>query len=457
MSALAARRANFFRGTRQFAGDVAPEAAVPRVQDIAGSGTIAEREKSELVERHLAALEATLPPMSLSQADRDVIRARAMLGPSNASAILVSVMQAVAAVRPPLQQHAVNYYSSATGADAKQAEGLIAAGGRGGDAAYRRGIQARELRERASVGDGIAGLSRISTSSFGLDGNGSLSGMSTQLYRQHFQSYYGASPQGQFTATRVAGILGRNEGLSGEALVARTKEVARDTRDRLGLDTNVYAPKVANIGKKYSDQIIANKANLDQAREAHKRGDTAAAEQHERRFLDERKRQEERARREDPSKLGDVAGVYNGLIVEAMRNGWVPSDKNAGEVFRSVIQSRDPEARKRVDEMLAAAKQSPGGATMVEKLKPIINEEQKAAAARAISETRAAEVDKKVAGVATDIDSLAGPEVGADKEQTAPAPAGQNDKQQAASAPAADKKATAAAPAKKPGAPAAAS
>lgn len=454
MSSPAARRANFFRGTRQLAGDLGSDATAPKVQEIAGGGTIAEREKSELVERHLAAFEATLPPSALSPGDKDRIRARAMLGPSSTSAILASVMQAVAEIKPTLRPAAVNYYSSAATTDAKLPDGLAGPSGRGGDAAYLRGILARELRERASGGDGIAGLSRVSTSNFGLDGNGSLSGMSTQLYRQHFQSDYGASPQGQFTASRVAGILGRNEGLSGEALVARTKEVARDTRDRLGLDTNIYAPKVANIGKKYSDPIIANKANLDQAREAHKRGDVAAAEQHERRFLDERKRQEERARREDPSKLGDVAGVYNGIIVEAMRNGWVPTSKNAEEVLKSVIRSDDPDAKKRVAEIIEAAKKSAEGAAMVEKIQPMINEEQRSATARATSETRqvvqetrAAVVERKVTDVASDIDNLA----------STPAPPTGADKQQAAPTPVADKKTAAAAPAKKPAAPAAGS
>ena len=134
-------------------------------------------------------------------------------------------MQAVAAVRPPLQPAAVNYYSSAAGVDAKQAEGLLAAGARGGEAAYLRGVIGRELgRDRSSASDyGLAGLSRVSAAGFGLGSDGSISGMSTQFYQPNFQSLYWASPQGQFTASRVAGILGRNEVLSGEALVARTK------------------------------------------------------------------------------------------------------------------------------------------------------------------------------------------------------------------------------------------
>lgn len=410
MGTLATRRTSMFRERRETLPPPT-ELAGQRPADLVGSGTIAEREKSELIERHISAFEATLPAGALSAGDKDLIRSRAMLGPSNASAILTSVMQAVAVIKPAHHNAAVNYYSSAAGPDAKLPDGLGGSGYRAGEAAFLRSLQAAQLSRGSD--SSLGGLARLSASGFGLSSDGNLSGMSTQFYRQNFQSYYGSSPQGQFTASRVAGILGRNEGLSGEALVARTKEVARDTRDRLGLDTNIYAPKVANIGKKYSDPIIQNKKNLDEAREAHKRGDTAAAEHHERTFLDERKRHEERARREDPSKAGDVAGVYNGLIVEAMRNGWVPTSKNAEEVFKSVTSSADPDAPKRVREMLEAAKKSPEGAAMVKKLEPLIEEQQRTAAqrrdqeARAIEQgARAVETDKKVASSDADIDAL---------------------------------------------------
>lgn len=407
------RRTNFFKGTKLAELPRRSDASVRLTSDAPGSGTIAEREKSELVERHLAALEATLPPNALSAGDRDKIRARAMLGSSSPSAILASVMQAVAEIKPALSRAAVDYSSSAAGTDAKSPDGVAGSGYRGGDSAFALAMYRRDLaRERAGDG-GIGGLTRVSPSGFGLGSDGNISGMSTQFYQQNFQSLYGASPQGQFTASRVAGILGRNEGLSGEALVARTKEVARDTRDRLGLDTNVYAPKVANVGKKYSDPIIENKKNLDEARAAQQRGDTAAAALHERRFLDERKRLEERARREDPTKAGDVAALHNGVIVEAMRNGWVPTNENAAEVFRSVIQSPDPDANKRLGEMLDAAKKTPEGAAMVDKLKPLIEQEQKAAAERAATaaqrreqESRVAAVDKKVEATNDDIDAL---------------------------------------------------
>lgn len=404
------RRANFFKETRQHVS----QAVLTEPRDVITAGPaveLSQAEKSLLVEQHLRTFEATLPPGTLSAGDQDNIRARAMMGPSSASAILTSVMQAVALVAPTHSKAAVNYYSGAAGVDAKTAESIVSLAARGGDPTLFRGGLGRD---RSVSGEaGIGSLSRASTAGFGLDSTGALPAMSQQMYQQHFQSYYGASPQGQFTAKRVAGILAHNEGLSGEALVARTKEVARDTRDRLGLDTNIYAPKVANIGKKYSDPIIENKKNLDEAREAHKRGDTAAAERHERTFLDERKRQEDRARREDPSKAGDVAGVYNGLIVEAMRNGWVPTTKNAGEVFSSVIQSPDPDAKKRLAEMLEVAKKSPEGAAMVKKLEPLIEEQQRNAAQRREQETRAieqgaraAETDKKAASADDDIDAL---------------------------------------------------
>lgn len=400
MNTLQARRANFFRGTKAAALPNGADASLRMASDVHGSGTIAEREKSELVERHLTAFEATLPPNALSSGDRDKIRARAMLGSSSPSAILASVMQAIGEIKPALSQTAVNYHSSAAGPDAKSLDGLSGSGYRGGDPAFLRAMYGRDAsRERSSDG-GLGGLTRVGSSSFGVGSDGSLSGMSNQFYRHNFQSYYGASPQGQFTASRVAGILGKNEGLSSEALVARTKEVATDTRQRLGLDTNIYAPKVANIGKKYSDPIIANKANLDQARAAQKRGDITAQEQDERRFLDERKRQQERALREDPSKAGDVAGVYNGLIVEAMRNGWKPTAKNEAEFFRDVITSPDPEAKKRLDEMLEAAKKSPEGAAMVQRVQPAIDEARRTAERREADQRTAA--TKEQAAVAAD-------------------------------------------------------
>jgi hypothetical protein len=383
------RRANFFNGTKVAVLPSIDDASLRLVSDTPASGTIAEREKAELVERHLAAFEATLPQGALSSGDKEQIRARAMLGSSSPSAIFASVMQAVGVVKPALSQAAINYHSSAAGPDAKTLDGLSGAGYRAGDPAFMRAIYGRDpSRERAGDG-GLGGLTRVGSSSFGVGSDGSLSGMSTQFYRQNFQSHYGASPQGQFTATRVAGILGKNEGLSGEALVARTKEVATDTRQRLGLDTNIYAPKVANIGKKYSDPIIANKANRDDARAAQQRGDAAAQERHERTWLDQRKALEDRARREDPSKLGDVAGVNNGLLVEAVRNGYVFTQKNAAEFWNSITKSGDPQAAQRLKEVEAAASKSAAGRAMLARDRALIDQVSATTAVRANQEANA--------------------------------------------------------------------
>ena len=79
MNSLQARRTNFLKGTRIAAPPSAADQSLRLASETPGSGTIAEREKGELVERHLAAFEATLPQGALSSGDKEQIRARAML------------------------------------------------------------------------------------------------------------------------------------------------------------------------------------------------------------------------------------------------------------------------------------------------------------------------------------------------------------------------------------------
>ncbi len=228
--------------------------------------------------------------------------------------------------------------------------------------------------------------------------NGTLSGMTSQLYRVHFQAYYGTGPQGQFTATRVANILGNNEGLTGAALVRRTKEVGHDTRHRLGLDTNVYAPKVANIGKKYSDPAIAYKEMLDQAIELQKQGRQAEADEMSRRAEEHRKHQEERARREDPAKAPDVSSVYGGVDTNALKNGWKPRDVVA--TWDGLVDSNDPKARERLAELNKTLSTTPAGREAAERFKPIAEK-----AIQAAEERRKAEATNGVK--VDDLDGLA--------------------------------------------------
>ena len=119
------RRSNFFRGAgretppiiaREHARDVNPLEA-RRTSPVADDA-MTERDKLEIIERHITAFAATLPAGSLSDANKQDIRSRAMRGGSSTSAIMTSVMQAVAVVKPTLQPQAANYYSSTAGTEA---------------------------------------------------------------------------------------------------------------------------------------------------------------------------------------------------------------------------------------------------------------------------------------------------------------------------------------------------
>ena len=219
----AQRKANFFKGTMRDParpGQLTIPTDMPtdrqHVPPVTGE-PISDRDKLELIERHITAFEATLPPGQLSPGDKANIRSKAMLGGSSPSAVMVSVMQAAAVVKPSLQQPAVNYYSSAAGVDVATAEGALGAGTKLGAGGYLGGPFARgSFRDRGmfegSSDSGQGGLSGLAVANFGVS-NGAVSGMTQQLYRDHFQPIYGANQQGQFTATRVANILGNNEGL----------------------------------------------------------------------------------------------------------------------------------------------------------------------------------------------------------------------------------------------------
>lgn len=119
------RRSNFFRRagretppivTHEHARDVNP-LEVRRTSPVADDA-MTERDKLEIIERHITAFAATLPAGSLSDANKQDIRSRAMRGGSSTSAIMTSVMQAVAVVKPTLQPQAANYYSSTAGTEA---------------------------------------------------------------------------------------------------------------------------------------------------------------------------------------------------------------------------------------------------------------------------------------------------------------------------------------------------
>lgn len=137
------RRSNFFRGTGHVASTIIAQAqgfnvapqderrAAPLADD-----AITERDKLEVIERHITAFAGTLPAGSLSDANKQDIRSQAMRGGSSTSAIMASVMQAVAVVKPTLQPQAVNYYSSAAGGDAGSSDGLRGLEGRPGSHNY---------------------------------------------------------------------------------------------------------------------------------------------------------------------------------------------------------------------------------------------------------------------------------------------------------------------------------
>jgi hypothetical protein len=181
------------------------------------------------------------------------------------------------------------------------------------------GMAARAGSGRASV-EGSTGIPKIGTSgdyagiigNFGVGPGGTLHGFTPQLYAQQFR------PLGysEATAKNVAGILGRNEGLHGDALVARTKEVAHDTKDRLGLEVNKYAPAVANVGRENTKKTIDNNQLLEQAEDLQKKGDHTGAARVLERYNQERDRHLQDVQstpQKNPNVRKDQKKLYQGI------------------------------------------------------------------------------------------------------------------------------------------------
>jgi hypothetical protein len=147
---------------------------------------------------------------------------------------------------------------------------------------------------------------------FGVDSRGVLNGFTHQMYSSQFRPLGYNEP----VAKNVAGILGRNEGLSGVALVARTKEVAHDTKEGLGLAVNKYAPAVANVGKQNSDKTIEHKHLLDEAEKLQNEGKTEEAakvlEQYNQR-RDQHMQQMQQAPQKNPNVIPDQRHLYQGI------------------------------------------------------------------------------------------------------------------------------------------------
>jgi hypothetical protein len=134
------RRANFFRDTirdpssimaTEQRRDLTAGQELHRGSSVVGE-PISERDKLVLIEQHITAFATTLPEGTRSEGDKQNIRSRAMRGGSSTSAILASVMQASAVVRPTLQPQIVNYYSGATSTDPREAVDSLGLGARMG-------------------------------------------------------------------------------------------------------------------------------------------------------------------------------------------------------------------------------------------------------------------------------------------------------------------------------------
>ena len=184
----------------------------------------------------------------------------------------------------------------------------------------------------------------------------------------------------------------------------RTKEVGRDTRERLGLDTNIFAPKVANIGKKYSDPIIEHKGLLDQALIEQQRGNQAASDALMRKYYEESRKLQERARIEDPSKANDVSAVIKGAFAAVVERGLKPTEVQAS-MLKFDGNRNDPIAVAQHDAMLKKTEETPQGRIAVAAYRA---DEAKAAQveAREVA-TNQATLAARAAG-ASDLDNLLG-------------------------------------------------
>jgi hypothetical protein len=177
------RRDNFFRdsvknNTTIMAQDHARN--LPAGQEIhhpaspAGEA-MTDQEKGVVIERHITAFASTLPAGSLSEASKRDIFSRAMLGKGSSAAIMASVMQAVAVVKPNLQLQAVNYYSSAAGVDAATAEGALGIDGRSSVKRFLGGLTASGGRGGYFGRGDYSGVGSSSSYSGGSSSSGYLS------------------------------------------------------------------------------------------------------------------------------------------------------------------------------------------------------------------------------------------------------------------------------------------
>jgi hypothetical protein len=325
--------------------------------------------KDRIINFHISTINAMLRAKGkpeLSTADYGRIHAAAEGSHSTSSeSIMQAVLSAATAALPNDAQSSFKKMLDEKGIDEAAYYNAIAKYGAGLGSFDAIINAARGIRNGSSAWEtSQASYSSVAVANFSSN-NGVLSGMTPAMYREHFQTYYGATPQGQFTATRVANVLATNEGLTGAALVARTKEVGHDTGVRLGLDTNRFAPKVANIGKKYSEPAITYKEMLDKAIELQKQGNQAAADEMSRQAEALRKQQEEKAKREDPSKAPDVGSVYSGVFAAGVRNGYKPADVQAS-MLKFEGDPKDPKAIADHETMLKKVAETPQGAAAVE-------------------------------------------------------------------------------------------
>lgn len=350
--------------------------------------------KDRIINFHISTINAMLRAKGmpeLSPADYGRIHAAAEGNSSTSSeSIMQAVLSAATAALPNDAQNSFKKMLAEKGIDEAAYYNAIAKFGASLGSFDAIINAARGIRNGSSAWEASqAGYSSVAVANFSSN-NGVLSGMTPTFYREHFQTYYGATPQGQFTATRVANVLAANEGLTGAALVARTKEVGHDTGVRLGLDTNRFAPKVANIGKKYSDPAITYKEMLDKAIELQRQGNQAAADEMSRQAEALRKQQEEKAKREDPSKAPDVGSVFGGVFAAGVRQGYKPADIQAS-MLKFDGDPKDPKAVAEHEAMLKEVSKTPQGAAAVEAYR--------ADAAKA-AEIKAQEEARKAAAVA---------------------------------------------------------
>lgn len=166
----------------------------------------------------------------------------------------------------------------------------------------------------AGRGNGSINYGNISAN-FGVDRYGALTGFTHQMFNTQFK------PLGynESTARGVAAILGDREGLRGEALAARIREVAKDTKDRLGLDVNGYARDVATVGRDNTNDAVQYKQMLDQARQRFQAGDEEGAKQIIQDAAKFRAQHLNTIQSATPDIVPSATHIYEGLDIKAKR------------------------------------------------------------------------------------------------------------------------------------------